>query len=354
MSIHIWLRDEVKKNEERSALSPRDAQKLLSAGAKVTVESSINRIFKDQEYLNIGCDVVSTGSWKDAPISAYILGLKELPVSEDTSFIHKHIYFAHSYKKQDNAQLTLNSYKRGTGTLFDLEYLVDDNNRRIAAFGMWAGFVGTALAIDNFYYKQLETSPYPHLKSYPNQDTLISSILEKKKKSTVHPKIMTIGALGRCGHGANLAAKLCGLEVTGWDREETKNGGPFKETLEHNIFINCALVNIKMPPFINFTLLENNKSNLSVIADVGCDPTSELNPVPLYDECTNWVHPFLKVKGFDIDLLSVDNLPSILPLESSLDFSSQLIVHLLELNQKEHLPNVWKNALNTFNKNKNI
>ena len=351
MSIHIWLRGEVKKNEKRSALSPIDAKKLLSAGARVTVERSVNRIFVDQEYLDIGCVIAATGSWPKAPEDAYILGLKELPVSIATSFTHKHIYFAHSYKGQDNASLTLDSYRKGSGTLFDLEYLVDDNQRRIAAFGMWAGFVGSALAIDNFYYKQLEDTTYPQLKSYPNQDVLIKSILAKKEKCEKHPKVMTIGALGRCGYGASQAAKLCGLKVTGWDREETKDGGPFKEILDHDVFINCALVNVKMPPFINFEILESNKSNLSVIADVGCDPTSELNPVPLYSECTNWTKPFFKVKGFDIDLLSVDNLPSVLPLESSLDFSSQLVPHLLELNQKEHLPTVWKNALNTFNKN---
>lgn len=352
MNLHIWLRDEVKKNEKRSALSPLDAGKLISSGFKVTVEKSNTRIFKDQEYISAGCEIVQTGSWKDAPLDAYILGLKELPVSSETVFKHKHIYFAHSYKGQDNAMTTLHSYHKGNGTLFDLEYLVDDNKRRIAAFGMWAGFVGCALAIDNFYYKQLNKSKYPSLSFYPTKEDLIASILDKKNKSTKHPTIMTIGALGRCGHGAEQAAKLCGLNVTGWDREDTKAGGPFKEILSHNIFVNCALVNTKMPPFINFDLLEKYPSNLSVIADVGCDPTSDLNPVPLYSECTNWIKPFLNIENFEIDLLSVDNLPSVLPLESSLDFSSQLLPHIIELGQKkEHLPTVWKNALDTFNEN---
>ena len=41
--------------------------------------------------------MASTGSWPSAPKEAFIVGLKELPESEDP-VIHRHIFYAHAYK----------------------------------------------------------------------------------------------------------------------------------------------------------------------------------------------------------------------------------------------------------------
>ena len=44
-----------------------------------------------------GINMVPAGSWVTAPIEAIILGLKELPHSEDP-ISQRHIFFAHAYK----------------------------------------------------------------------------------------------------------------------------------------------------------------------------------------------------------------------------------------------------------------
>ena len=49
--------------------------------------------------------------------------------------------------------------------------------------------------------------------------------------------------------------------------------------------------------------------------------------------------------------MSVDNLPSTLPRESSIDFSSQLTQYLIEfLTQKNELPTEFANARDVFEK----
>jgi len=41
--------------------------------------------------------MVPEGSWTNAPKDAYVLGIKELPKSDDP-ISQKHIFFAHAYK----------------------------------------------------------------------------------------------------------------------------------------------------------------------------------------------------------------------------------------------------------------
>ena len=44
-----------------------------------------------------GVEMVPSGSWTSAPKEAFIVGLKELPESDDP-VTHRHIFFAHAYK----------------------------------------------------------------------------------------------------------------------------------------------------------------------------------------------------------------------------------------------------------------
>lgn len=346
MSKVFWLRAEDKAFERRSPLTPTGASTLIKNGATVFVEKFEDRIFKLEDYQAVGCKIVEKDSWKEAPASTYVLGLKEL--KEDSFDLkHNHIYFAHVYKGQDGAAEVLSRYNKGKGKLFDLEFLTNDEGRRIAAFGKWAGYVGAAVATKYFFHQQINASEkFPSLRSYEDKEILIKEILELKNRSSLLPKIIIIGALGRCGSGANEFLQDVGLNATLWDYEETKKGGPFPEILEHDIFINTALIMKKIPPFLDKDILKKSKK-LSTICDVSCDPTGDLNPIPIYNQITSWEEPALKVEN-GIDVISVDNLPSVLPKESSEDFAEQLLPHLLELNESESFPTVWKNSLNIF------
>ncbi len=78
----LHLRHEDKPLEHRSALTPTTAKALLDAGYTVNVERSPARIFDDDEFTSVGCSLVPTGSWRDAPADHIIVGLKELPEEE--------------------------------------------------------------------------------------------------------------------------------------------------------------------------------------------------------------------------------------------------------------------------------
>lgn len=342
---HFWLRAEAKPLEERRALSPANAAILVKQGHQVTVERSEQSIFDDQAYVDAGCTCVAEGSWQRcAPPEAYILGLKELPEA-DTALHHRHIYFAHAYKGQQGWQDILKRFRKGGGELLDLEYLTDHSGRRVAAFGYWAGFAGAAVAIEAWCAQQNRDS-LTNLSSHPNQQDMVAHL--RGCLGGRSPRVMVIGALGRCGHGARDVAEQLELEVTAWDCEETQAGGPFPEILEHDIFINCVFVNHPIPPFLTCAELKLAGRKLSVICDVSCDPTSNFNPLPIYDSCTDFSDPCLRIIDGQpgLDLIAIDHLPSLLPAESSHDFSSQLLPSLLEIQDD---PNrVWRRARQFF------
>ena len=143
---HLWVRAEQRENEDRVGITPEGAKALMDAGYQVTVEDSANRAISTDGYRAAGCTIAKTNSWPDAPRDAIIFGLKELP-DDGTPLRHRHIMFGHAFKGQHSGARLLRRFKAGGGTLFDLEYLVDQNGRRVAAFGYWAGYAGAMVAM---------------------------------------------------------------------------------------------------------------------------------------------------------------------------------------------------------------
>jgi hypothetical protein len=320
--------------EERTALPPQYAKQLIQAGFKITVEHCPQRTFSIDAYQELGCDIKPCHSWKTlAPPEAIILGLKEF--SEDATFplTHRHIQFAHAYKEQQGWEKVLSRFVTGLGTLYDIEFLVNKEGRRVAAFGYWAGYSGCAVSIMVWLAKQHNTILGP-LSSYPNREALIAELKDQLVELTQKPKIMIIGAKGRCGSGALDLAQALDLEVTPWDMEETSKGGPFKEILAHDIFVNAVFIQQMIPPFVTKTMLAEKTGALQVICDVSCDPFGEYNPLPIYYECTDFNNPSVLLdNSADVSLVAIDHLPSLLPKESSEDFCHQLMPTLLSIDK---------------------
>ncbi|KXG46929.1 uncharacterized protein PGRI_036750 [Penicillium griseofulvum] len=358
----IWLRAETKPAEARSALTPTTCKALIDAGYDVTVERSTQRIFEDEEFSKIGAPLVDEGSWvKDAPKDAVILGLKELP-EDDFPLEHVHVTFAHCFKQQGGWEKVLSRWPRGKGTLLDLEFLTDDSGRRVAAFGWSAGYAGSALAVKNWAWQLTHPNEtLPGEVPYANQDRLVESVKESleagMKIAGKAPKILVIGALGRCGSGAVQLAKDVGIpesNIIQWDMAETARGGPFKEiSHEADIFVNCIYLSAKIPAFVNLESLSAPNRTLSVICDVSADTSNPLNPIPLYDITTTFDKPTVPVSGLEagglpLSVISIDHLPSLLPRESSEMFSEALLPSLLTLNDRAN-SRVWKQAEQLFN-----
>ncbi|MEZ5913648.1 MAG: saccharopine dehydrogenase [Paracoccaceae bacterium] len=345
--VHLWLRAETRDNEERTGLTPEGAAQLRAAGLAVTVEESRQRALDIGGYAEAGCNIVPEASWPQAPGDAIIFGLKELP-EDGTPLRHRHILFGHAFKGQPAGQVLLRRFRAGGGALYDLEYLVDEAGRRVAAFGYWAGYAGAAVALKCWLAQQRGELCGP-LSRYPSQGALLAELdAECAALGAGRPDALIIGALGRVGTGAADLCAAMGMAVTGWDMAETAHGGPFPEVLEHAIFLNCILARPGCPVFVPASALAAPRA-LRVIGDIACDPTSEFSPVKVYDRVTSWQEPALRVAEEPVlDVTAIDNLPSLLPAESSADFAAQLLPSLLALDRLDD--GVWGRARAEFDR----
>jgi saccharopine dehydrogenase (NAD+, L-lysine-forming) len=319
---------------------------LLDVGHKVTVEESSQRCIPSVEYEKMGCNLAPEGSWPTAPEDAIILGLKDLPESDEV-LNHRHIMFAHCYKNQRGWQSVLRRFADGKGLLWDLEFLVDDLGRRIAAFGVSAGFIGMAVGLKQWCQTQLNGERLGALEYHPNFEHLVAEVREEIEavfqKNGRRPTVMVMGAMGRCGGGAVDFARRVGIpeeNLVKWDLEETKKGGPFDEILEADVFVNCILLTSPIPPFLKKEQLSKPRK-LSVMVDVSCDPNNPNNPVPVYSGYSSFLDPTIRVIQEPVfDVVSIDHLPSLVPFESSAEFGSHLINHLVTCNNSS----VWTRA----------
>ncbi|MET9905271.1 saccharopine dehydrogenase [Streptomyces sp. NPDC006476] len=319
--LHLWLRHEDRTTERRTPIVPSDARRLVEAGVTLTVEESPQRIFPIEEYQAAGCAVAPSGTWVSAPRDAVILGLKELPTGP-AELTHRHIFFGHAYKRQPGAETLLRRFAAGGGRLLDLEYLVDDDGRRLAAFGFWAGYLGAALAV--LQHRGRLVAPLTPTSKEELDETLQRA--EGDEKFTA----LVIGALGRSGRGARVALHTAGIEPTCWDLAETRDLDR-PALLAHDLMVNCVLAISPVPPFVREQDLDDPARRLRTLCDVTCDVGSPLNVLPVYDRTTDWTDPARRLrKEPPLDLIAIDNLPSLLPRESSTDFSAALVLQLLE------------------------
>ena len=224
-------------------------------------------------------------------------------------------------------------------------------------------FLGMGVGVDAWCHQQLSPDEeYHEVTPYPDEQQFITQIqaqlqnVFKSRKDASMPKIIIIGALGNCGKGAIEMATKIGFkkeDMTLWDLEETKKGGPFPEIIDHDIFINCVYLPSSgppIPPFLTKSMLEGER-RLSMIVDVSCDPNSANNPIPIYNAITTMKHPLRRVQldtsKQPMDVVAIDHLPSVLPKESSERFSKKLTPFLKEVGDISK-SKVWKRCLDLF------
>ncbi|UED86254.1 saccharopine dehydrogenase [Streptomyces profundus] len=333
----LWMRHETRATERRAPLVPEDAARLVARGVSVTVEESPQRAFALDDYVRAGCATAPAGSWAEAPEDAYVLGLKELP-ARPPALRHRHIFFGHAYKGQAGAAELLDRFTAGGGALLDLEYLTDDAGIRLATFGYWAGYMGAVLAV--LHRRGALPAPLAP-RGRPEWEALLRAGGGGDDVSA-----LVIGALGRSGRGACDGLEAAGVAPVRWDVEETRVLDR-AAVIRHDLLVNTVLVTRPVPPFLTPADLDAAGRRLSVVADVSCDVNSEVNVLPVYDAVTDWDRPARRLRGGDrpLDVIAVDNLPSLLPVEASLAFSAELSPWLARLGAGD---GVWVRCLRTF------
>ena len=332
MTIKILVvRRENKLNEYRVPIIPTDCQILLENNFKVYIESSVNRCFKDEVYKKHGCIIIDDYTkYNFKKEETLIIGLKELDYNNYNLLSYKHLYFSHTYKNQTNSYEILSKFKSQKGFIYDLEYLVDDKNKRLVAFGYWAGFIGAAISLLQFYYKSINKDLI-NLTPYDDYNTLINK-LKNNEDFYKNIEVGIIGINGRCGQGCKYLLDKLNIKYIGYVR------GDVLDCVHHDIIINC----IKLEKDSDFTIITDKNlvefKKLSIINDVSCDITAVNNPIKLDYKLTTFKNPVYKYNK-QLDIICIDNLPSLLPINSSIEFSNKLTKLIIDINTSI----IWKN-----------
>lgn len=337
----IVIRRELKSNEFRTPLIPKDVEILISHNFTVFIEYFKNRCYNIAEYVKCGAiPIESENIYNLDKESTLIVGLKELDFNDDRMFSFKHLYFAHCYKNQTGSVEILNKFKLNGGKLYDLEYLVDFDMKRLVSFGNHAGFMGSLLGIEQFIAK---SCGYSICNLVPILDigNKIVNIKKQLNKISKIPKIAVLGPNGRCGSGAIKLFRLLELECDLLGRNSSKNN-----LHEYDIVINCIFLDKTeyIEPFITTNILE--KFHKCIIVDVSCDCSSNNNPINIYNKSTSHQNPVISF-GENIDLIAIDNLPTLVPIESSNYFSSNLVKLLIQINSDKE--KVWERNISFYN-----
>lgn len=319
--MNIYIRKEIYPNEYRTPIIPKDVTYLMKYNYTIYVQSSNSRCFSDDDYRKAGAIVV-TDEWYN--YDAIIIGLKELQHIEYLNR-HVHIYFAHCYKEQDNATTILNYFKDSRSILYDLEYFTYKNNQRFLAFGFYAGIAGCILALKQYQYKKLSSLSYI---------TDLNYTIRELNKCRMNPTIAVVGYNGRCGQGVCHVLDKLNLNYNIYSRSNNKNN-----LEKYDIVFNCICLNTYIKPWFTTETIFNNPI---VICDISCDPYHEYNPIQIYNKPTTWENPVFKYND-NVSIIAIDNLPSLIPIESSTYFSNKVVDLLLI--KKNDVQKIWKRNL---------
>jgi len=332
----IYIRDEINENEYRTPIVPYDTLRLVNSGFTIYIKKSNKRIYPNSEYNKY--IHLTEMEWNHQFFSnALIIGLKDFD-NLYSLYNHKHIYFSHSFKNQSNSINVLTEFKKSNSHIYDLEYFLDSNNKRLVSFGIFAGYIGGFLGIYQYLKKTIEKTNIKNLKPFKNKNEMLKLLDIYNNKKFEKIKIGIIGHKGNCGKG--VIQLLNDLKIQYYIIDKNKN----IDYSLFNIFYNCILLNNQ-----NICFFDKNTifSKYITIVDISCDVYSPNNPIYINNKITTWKQPVFEYNN-NVDIIAIDNLPSLLPTESSDYFSNKLTDLLMDfINGDKN--NYWKNALNIYN-----
>ena len=375
----IAIRKEDKSRWERRApLVPEDVRELKEKhGIETVVQSSPIRVFKDEEYREAGAII------SDKPDAPFVFGIKEIPVhvfEEGKTYI----FFSHTIKGQPYNMPMLKRMLELKTTLIDYERIVDDNGRRLIAFGKFAGIAGM---IDTLWAlgKRLEweglKTPFLHIKrAYEyhsvkeleeESEKIGREIKEEGLPPEITPFVVGFAGYGNVSTGAQEVLDLLPVkEITPEElftlkddrytiykvvfkeehMVERKDGGKFElqEYYHHpekykgvfekylpylTVLVNAIYWDERYPRLVTKKYLKENyepgRSKLKVIGDISCDIEGGVECTLRATEPDEPVYVYnpqkeeitMGYKGDGVVVLAVDILPSEVPRDASIYFS---------------------------------
>lgn len=353
--------------DNRVALSPEQIAKLQNdfPDSEFFVQSSDIRVYSDDEYRCLGIKVVDNVS--DCDI---LFGIKEATI--ESLIPNKHyFFFGHIAKMQEYNRPLIQDMIRKNITFSDYEYLVDDNNQRVCAFGWWAGVVGVYYTLRGYGLRTGKYNlPKPDLKF--TLEKLLSSLKEIELPAI---KVLVTGN-GRVSQGAqyvleNINAKklskkdylntqnvneltYCAVDVDGLVKR--KDGKEFsfadfssnpqeyesdfmKWAKTSDLFVSAHFWAPEAPVYLSEEDLKNSEMRIKMIGDVTCDimgsikstvrPSTHADPYYDYNPQTQKEEPAFSSEN-NVTVMAVDTCPNALALDTSSYFGEMLTNHVFE------------------------
>ncbi|XP_022109027.1 alpha-aminoadipic semialdehyde synthase, mitochondrial-like isoform X2 [Acanthaster planci] len=122
--------------ERRAPLNPLQVKSFVDNGVKVLVAPSNRRAYTMEDYSKAGAVIQ-----EDLSEASLILGVKQVPI-ERLLADKTYCFFSHTIKAQSENMPLLDAILEKNVRLIDYEKLVDENGKRLVAFGKFAGIAG--------------------------------------------------------------------------------------------------------------------------------------------------------------------------------------------------------------------
>lgn len=353
--------------DNRVALTPTQARLLMDMypDTEIVAESSDVRAYTDNEYKELGIQVV-----KDLSDCDVLFGIKEATI--DSIIPNKHyFFFGHIAKMQEYNRPLIKAMINKEITFSDYEYLVDQEGKRVCAFGWWAGVVGVYYTLRGYGLKyKLYELPKPDIRFTIQQllDSLRSIELPKVK-------VLVTGA-GRVSQGAQYVLNEIGatkineseyLSVNNVDSltycvadvdrlVKRKDGREFtwtdfsanaseyesdfiKFAKMTDVLISAHFWAPDAPVYLDIEDLQREDLRIRMIGDVTCDimgsikstvrPSTHANPYYDYNPTTKQDTEAFSSEE-NISVMAVDTCPNALALDASEYFGDMLIEHVFK------------------------
>lgn len=344
--------------DRRVAFSPEACIQLQKTYPQLhfIIQPSPIRCFPDKAYQDLGLEI--SDDLSDCDI---LFGIKEVPI-EDLIPEKTYFFFSHTIKKQSYNRGLLRALLEKNIRLIDYECLSNQQGQRLVAFGRFAGIVGAYNTIRAFGIRQDRFELKP---AYQCED--MAMMQAEYNKGILGPIKIILTGSGRVGMGAREV--LAGLQVKevspeellgqdfslpvfaqlrSWDYYQPREKGSQanfyqnpesfqsdfqKFTRVGDLFISAHYWNPKAPALFQLNDMKRPDFRIKVIGDITCDVQGSIpstlrvstveKPYYDYDPFGEKEAPPFSDSKF-ITVMAVDNLPTELPRDASLDFGEQL------------------------------
>lgn len=351
--------------DNRVALTPAQCKWLVKhfADIQILVQSSPNRCFKDEEYIQAGITVTD-----DLSGCNLLLGIKEVPIAQLIPN-KQYLFFSHTKKKQPYNRGLMQAMVEKNITLVDYECLEHKDGQRIIGFGFFAGIVGAHNGI-MAYGNRTGAFQLDRVGAVKDYRELIHTYFGLK----LPPIKIAVTGSGRVAHGILEIMNLMDVQEVESDEYLSRNfdypvyvhlkGSNLyrhnethtysrdhfhshsneyhcvfeKYCSETDVLMNGIYWDKDIPRLFSMETLQQPGFRIQTIADITDDKNGSVpcnlgdatidDPIYGVDKITGEkTAPYLQGS---IDLMAVGNLPNELPRDASRFFGEQLIKYVLE------------------------